>query len=463
MIERVEVVAGPGTVIRYGAVVAWAAPSASPALISFLAQSARNLAGSARGGRQMADHIAGVLHERDPEPHVAFAVVGPDPLGWASLLHGPVQAWDGLRWLAPTPSPGWLQAIITPQPSVMVNAAGNAVPTVSPDSMWDLEAGVVPGSGFVLFPTVARSSEGFGIVAPVIDHAEPEAEVESELTVVGPVFEGVGGEGEETATMEVSPPTEVLEAVQPGLPGLVEPIESHDPLPTAAAEPEPGPELEPKQELEPELEPAAASPPPGPPGSIDLRRPPEGDARQPLPASAGPDRTVPGAAVVGGVVCEREHLNRPGMRDCVRCGAPLRTDTPYTVSGSRPPLGCLVGDDGTVWRLDSAYLVGSNPATDPTVRGGVARPLALSGEELSAAHAEVRLADWDVQVVDRSSAAGTFVFEPGADNWLRLQPYELRTLKPGTHVAFGQRIVTYLTPWTSRDPSAGEWPSPSQT
>ena len=449
MIERVEVVAGPGTVIRYGAVVVWASPSASSALISFLAQSARNLAGSGRGGRQMADHIAGVLHERDPEPHVAFAVVGPDTLGWASLLHGPVQAWDGQRWLAPTPSPGWLQAIITPQPSVMVNAAGTAVPSVSPDSMWDLEAGVVPGSGFVLFPTAARSSEGFGALDPIADHAETEADP----TASGPVFEGPAEQDEETEMMEVSPPTEVLEAVQPGLPGLSERAES----PELAPEPEPEPEPEPAFEPEP----APPPPPPGPPGSIDLRRPPRGDARPPLLPTVGPDRTVPGAAVVGGVVCEREHLNRPGMRECVRCGAPLRTDTPYTVSGSRPALGCLVGDDGIIWRLDAAYLVGSNPATDPTVRGGVARPLALSGEELSAGHAEIRLADWDVQVADRSSAAGTFVFEPGADSWLRLRPYEPRTLKPGTHVAFGQRIVTYLTPWTSRVPGATEGQSPT--
>ena len=70
MIERVEVVGGAGTVIRYGEIVAWAAPSASPALISFLAQSAQNLAPSRRGGRQMADHIAGVLNDRDPEPQV---------------------------------------------------------------------------------------------------------------------------------------------------------------------------------------------------------------------------------------------------------------------------------------------------------------------------------------------------------------------------------------------------------
>ena len=152
MIERIEVTPGAGTVIRYGGIAAWADSTASPALISFLAQSARNLGPSPRGGRQIADHIAGVLAGRDPEPHVAFVVIGPSDHGWASLLHGPVQAWDGARWLAPTPSPGWLQAIITPRPAITVGGAGAPAPPVQPDVMWDLEAGVVPGAGFVLVP-----------------------------------------------------------------------------------------------------------------------------------------------------------------------------------------------------------------------------------------------------------------------------------------------------------------------
>lgn len=419
MIERVEVVAGPGTVIRYGAVVAWAGPSASPALVSFLAQSARNLSGSGRGGRQMADHIAGVLRERDPEPHVAFAVVGPDALGWASLLHGPVQAWDGQRWLAPSPSPGWLEAIITPQPSVMVNAAGTPVPVVAPDSMWDLESGVVPGSGFVLFPSWTRAAEGVPASVPA---SEPQAEPVAPDGGMPDVGDRLASE--ETALLEASPPTEVLEPAEPG----------------SGFRSDPGPDGLP-----------APPPPPGPPGSIDLRVPAAGEPRPPLASGFGPDRSIPGAPVVGGLLCEREHLNRPGIRVCVRCGAPVIHDTSYTVSGTRPPLGCLVGDDGTIWRLDSGYLVGSNPASDPTVRGGIARPLSLEGAEMSAAHAEVRLAGWDVEVVDRSSAGGTFVFEPGAREWIRLRPYEPRALKPGTHVAFSQRIVTFLTPWAVPD------------
>ena len=154
MIERLEVTPGTGTVIRYGGIVAWVDAAASPALISFLAQSARNLGPSPRGGRQIADHIAGVLTTRDPEPHVGFAVLGPSDHGWATLLHGPAQAWDGAKWLAPARSPGWVQAIITARPTVTVGPAGAPLPPVQPDSMLDLEAGVVPGDGFLLLPAI---------------------------------------------------------------------------------------------------------------------------------------------------------------------------------------------------------------------------------------------------------------------------------------------------------------------
>jgi hypothetical protein len=117
------------------------------------------------------------------------------------------------------------------------------------------------------------------------------------------------------------------------------------------------------------------------------------------------------------------------------------------VSGTRPALGVLIVDDGTIYRVDRPYLVGSNSGRDPTVGGGLARPLHLAGADVSGSHAELRLTDWDVTIVDRGSATGTCVFEPGAGEWARLSPYEPRVLQPGTHVAFGQRIVTFISPW----------------
>lgn len=442
MIERVEVLPGEGTVIRYGEVVAWAAPSASPALISFLAQSARNLAASARGGRQIADHIAGVLGERDPEPRVAFAVVGPDGGGWASLMHGPVQAWDGNRWLAPTPVPGWLRESLDPHPAVTVSYAGSHVPALDPDGMWDFEGGVVRGGGFVLVPG-SRGHRGgpaepgqveSGQVEPGLLEPFPGGHGQSAGATVDPEATGILEVPDPTSVLPASPPTSMLEAVGSG----PQPV---SPDPAAAA----GEALR---------EPSGAPGQPArPPGSIDLARSAEalGASSEPLPVGVGPDRPVAGAAVVAGALCERGHLNRPGMPACVRCGSSLPQDVPYTVTGTRPGLGCLVVDDGSVWRLDCPYLVGSEPSGDPTVSGGMARPLPLTGDGVAPSHADITLKDWDVQVIDRSSANGTWVHEPGAAAWSRLAPYEARTLRPGTHIAFGQRVVTFVTPWVPGD------------
>ena len=73
----------------------------------------------------------------------------------------PGAAVDGARWLAPMPVPGWIQAIITPQPTITVTAAGSPTPSVNPDTMLNFEAGVVPGAGLILVPAaVAAGSEG---------------------------------------------------------------------------------------------------------------------------------------------------------------------------------------------------------------------------------------------------------------------------------------------------------------
>lgn len=474
MIERIEVTPGPGTVIRYGGIVAWADLAASPALISFLAQSARNLGPSPRGGRQIADHIVGVLAARDPEPHVAFAVLGPSDHGWASLLHGPVQAWDGARWLTPTPSPGWLQAIITPRPAITVAAAGMPAPSLHPDAMWDLEAGVVPGAGFVLTPGSSPGQTGV-VLPPAGESADLGQDAASASVDTAATPDADPAEVAATAALTSIPPTLAISALDAGreaerhdedaaprpveaavtaaaLGSSAEPeLESGpeavtDPQPDAAT-PEPELEVEAGPEPEPEPEPATRRPvAPGPAGSLDLRAM-TAPGGPPLPRGNGPAHPIPGAPVVAGVLCARGHLNRPGLAVCARCHTPMPTGARDAVSGTRPPLGVLVTDDGVLYRLDRGYLVGSNSTRDPTVGGGLARPLVLTGSDVSGSHAEIRLADWDVTVVDRGSAAGTCIYEPGATEWARIRPYEPRVVAAGTHVAFGQRVVTFISPW----------------
>lgn len=458
MIERLEVAPGPGTVIRYGSIAAWASSTASPSLLSFLAQSARNLGPSPTGGEQVADHLATVLRERDPEPHVPFAVIGPSPDGWAALLHGPVQVWDGVQWLSANPRPGWLRCSLSPRPSLSVTVAGAPVPSMSPDSLWDLEAGVVPGGGFLLMPAVRAPSAP---LATPVEEGEQAGTIDLSAMGIGreplppepaalPYDQPVGTEAPEQkeAPREPVDAAAAVGAAAAGA-GLAETSEA-PPTEAAAASTEEAATEEAVTE-EPDFE-------PGPQGSLNLR---SRRVRQraipypPLPTGRGGDRAVPGAPVVAGTLCPRGHINRPGMTACVRCGTLIPPEGSYSVSGTRPALGCLIMDDGSIYRLDRGYLVGSNPARDPTVRGGLALPLVLQGHDVSTTHAEVRLHDWDVLLTDRASAGGTSVFEPDGTDWERLRPYEPRVLKPGTHVAFGQRVVTFVTPWIPGHTPAG--------
>jgi hypothetical protein len=453
VIDHVEVAPGRGTVIRFGHLVAWAGPSATPALVSFLAQSLANLGPSPRGGQQMAEHLAGVLSERDPEPTVPFAVAGPDGGVWVALLHGPVQAWDGNDWLVPDPVRGWIRGVVRPGPALAVNGAGAPTPEVSPDSLWDLEAGIVPGSGFVMFPARAGvPSEAARREAP----SPPIEEGRAPLTV----------DSDETASLKTDPDDSVGDETvtydvfadddPSGDETAVQALIRDDEAPTAA------------ETLAVVTENAtvtmstvgvpvdAAEPVSMPSGPIDLRRTddlPFKWGRTPLPIGRGPDGPVAGAPVVAGVLCERGHVNKPGTEACIKCATPIPADVAYTMSGSRPPLGCLVSDDASVFRLDRAYLVGSDPAQDATVSGGLAEPLLLPGEEVAASHAEIRLQDWDVIVIDRAGA--THVLEPNTTDWVRLRAYEPRPLIPGAHIAIGQRTLTYLTPWVRRTTDAG--------
>jgi hypothetical protein len=517
-IDRFEITPGLGTAIRFGGVVAWADPAASPALISFLVQSVRNLGPSLRGGRQIADHIAAVLVNRDPEPAVGFAVIGPSDHGWATLLHGPVQVWDGSRWLYPPANPGWIQAILTPKPVITVSAKGAATPSVEPNSLLDLEAGVVPGHGFVLIPAAparpAKPSEEGAPRSRVTRPAPPESGRDIPTTVLaatGPptaLLEALPGKASEQeapdptrAQVEVQSdePEPDMEAGTPGPdvtgldiagpdvagpdvtgldiagpdvagpdvagpdvaePDVAEPdvaelelVEGPDGGGAKLGEPDvagpdiPGPDIPGPDIAAPE--PAPAPPPrpvaPGPAGSLDLRTA-AAPTRPPLPPVGSPSSAVTGAPVVAGVACRRGHFNRPGLSTCVRCGTAIPTDAD-AASGSRPPLGTLVLDNGTIFRIDRPYLVGSHPGRDPSVSGGLARPLALAGGDVSGTHAELRMHDWDVMLIDRGSATGTSVFEPGASGWVRLNAFEPRIVPPGTHMAFGQRIVTFIGPW----------------
>jgi hypothetical protein len=148
--RRVEVLPGPGLVVRFGEVIAWAGPQASSSLITFLVDGARNLADDPNGGRLLADHLRGVLVTGDPEPAVPFVTIGPSTAGLDALMHGPIQLWDGLRWHMVSPSPGWLRELLPVTGTVLTGPAGAQPPNLAIGSPLNLISGVVPGGGLAI-------------------------------------------------------------------------------------------------------------------------------------------------------------------------------------------------------------------------------------------------------------------------------------------------------------------------
>ncbi|WP_370324574.1 FHA domain-containing protein, partial [Euzebya sp.] len=171
--------------------------------------------------------------------------------------------------------------------------------------------------------------------------------------------------------------------------------------------------------------------------------------RDPLPVLTGdtPKEEVedPDAPLVYGVLSPAGYFNHPDALYCAVTGVAMIHRTHVLVQRPRPPLGVVVADDGSTFTLNRGYVVGREPEKDPLVEGGEALPLKLQDNErsLSRVHAEIRLVDWDVYVVDRGSANGTYVLPRGAQQWKRLVADTPEKIEPGTRVAFGKRVVTY--------------------
>lgn len=157
--------------------------------------------------------------------------------------------------------------------------------------------------------------------------------------------------------------------------------------------------------------------------------------------------TAPTGVVVHGFKCARGHLNDPRVSFCVVCGIRMEQLTCVLTPGIRPPLGVLLLDDGTSYVLDSDLVIGREPARSRQVRRGaqaIRIPDASGG--MSRVHAEIRLMDWDVLVMDRGSANGTHIRPPGRPDWIRAAPGHPTVLAPGSQLLLGGRVFTFDSP-----------------
>jgi FHA domain len=149
----------------------------------------------------------------------------------------------------------------------------------------------------------------------------------------------------------------------------------------------------------------------------------------------------PPGRLVRGVICANGHFTNPENAYCHIDGISLVQSTLNVVEGPRPALGVLVLDDGSTLVLDADYVIGREPDHDPSVLSGESRPLILTDAErtVSRVHAAVLLENWDVRVIDRGSANGTFILASASDRWVKLIPDEPTTIKPGCQVRVGKR------------------------
>lgn len=144
---------------------------------------------------------------------------------------------------------------------------------------------------------------------------------------------------------------------------------------------------------------------------------------------------------VMGFKCARAHPSDPRSAFCTVCGMPVdQTQAPAEVI--RPPLGMLVLDDGMTYLLTADAVIGRDPEnSDAAQRGLVPVKIEDSSGGMSRAHAEIRLMNWDITVVDRGSTNGTRARPPGYREWIPLQPNQPMVLVQGSEIMLGNRVL----------------------
>jgi len=400
-------------------------------------------------GREFADQVAAVLEADDAAasgdgdgPSVlAFGAVGAGMAvtvsggAWAdvSTAHGTQRVEAG--------QPGMLLRCLLRSPVSAVRgglgAAGNGA--VSTDRFSRLDAGTVRASGLSYFA---------GGVVPAVPPRRPEAPPPVTPQPAAPVIE--------TPPQPQVPPSVVPEPAQP---------QEAPPLPVQPQfQPTPVQELPgTEQWQEPDLggqvggdqltAPPAFEPEPfeavllgaGPAPGADLgviQREPLSRVRD---VPKGQSSYVADAPIIQGVYCKNGHFDDPEALFCAVCGISMNQQTLVPRPGTRPPLGVLLLDDGSVFQLDRDYIVGREPGLDATVASGRSRALRIADDSgiVSRVHAKVQLDGWRVLVTDLGSANGTRVRLPKQSADTVLQPHVPIVLATGSQVDLGGRGFRY--------------------
>ncbi|MEW1736833.1 FHA domain-containing protein [Nocardia beijingensis] len=419
------------------------------------------------------------------EDEVEFGVITPVDDGLAVFLHGgitAVLAGPGHTEVLRGRDAGFtVDRMVTPAPGsgagLFVDEAGWIAESLPGRGILSLGGGTAPGSGAVLWSgAIGDEAYGHGVTAgPGEPHATSPSHAEPEPT---------GGprriaEPPHAGPRPVSEPHPVQ--APPPMPGpsVTAGPQSHRPgaqpgSEASAAQPRRAPSLRkgedsgdaatevdlqaPSRRATPRdgVTPAVQPVPPAPPAHrTDRDHAIANDAN--LAETVVPSAGVVAAAlgstgsntmghrvIVQGFQCARHHHNDPRVSFCAVCGIRMDQLTCVLSAGVRPPLGVLLLDDGTSFVLDSDCVLGREPEHSEAVARG-ARPVRLedSSGGMSRAHAEIRLLDWDVTVVDGGSTNGTHIRHPGRQDWVRAVPGQPIVLAPGAQIQLGGRVLTF--------------------
>ncbi len=178
---------------------------------------------------------------------------------------------------------------------------------------------------------------------------------------------------------------------------------------------------------------------------LDVARP-EGVAPLPIAVPDGEDpsglASSTGRVEVEGILCSRGHFNNPHATYCMVCGMAVTHLTPNRVTRPRPTLGFIVFDDGSSFGLDRSYLIGREPGSDED-QDAELLVIHDNNDTLSRTHAELRLVDWAVQLVDLGSTNGTYIWDQDNERWNQLTAGHAVELHSGETVALGRRTFVF--------------------
>jgi hypothetical protein len=401
------------------------------------------IAAAGGDGREFTDAIAGALEVAAARPSVlAFGRSGS---GLAVIV-------SGAAWADVTTADGTAR-IESGDPNVLLRGAVRSVVrgvrgglspadvgVASTDRFSRLDAGTVRAGGLSYY----SGGQAAGLPPSAVRGAQvPVADISAAQTSAVEVPQA-GGRGAEPAAAPVAESAQERQATQvwsepsASQPGTAEDLGR---AVTARPEADQGQAFEPAQPAEP-FE-AVLLLDAGSGGGVDA------PVREPLAKvkdmPPGSTSYVSVGPLIQGVYCKNGHFDDPEALFCAICGISMNQQTLVPRPGERPPLGVLLLDDGSVFQLDTDYVVGREPSLDASVAEGKARPLRISDETgiVSRVHARVHLEGWRVLVTDLGSANGTRVLLPGQQADQPLVPQVSIVLATGSQVDLGGRGFRY--------------------